>query len=88
MNKSDKYNPYDDDTLHSIQQEDIPKSIDDRKGFNDVINHYDAVNGHQSPKRLEHFPKSLRNIVKIIIVIWVALFFAFQIYSLITSLKS
>ncbi|HIW33156.1 MAG TPA: hypothetical protein IAA29_10260 [Candidatus Paenibacillus intestinavium] len=83
MSKSDKYNPYEDDTLHSIQQEDLPESMDERKGFNDVIKHYDAVNGHQSPKRLDHFPKSLRNMIKIIIIIGVASFIGFQIYSLI-----
>lgn len=83
MKKSDKYNPYEDDTLHSLQQEHRSESIDERKGFNDVIKHYDAINGHQSPKRLEQLPKKVRNILKIIIIIWVASFIGFEIYSLI-----
>ena len=82
MKKIDKYNPYEDDTLHSTQPENLSISIDERKGFNDVINHYDAVNGHQSPKRIDQVPKRFRNILKIIIIIWVASFIGFQIYSL------
>ncbi|MCR8656676.1 hypothetical protein [Paenibacillus endoradicis] len=88
MKKNDKYNPYDDDTLHSIQQEEIRESIDARKGFNDVIKHYDAINGHQTPKRLEQLPNRIRKYVKIIIIIWVVSFLGFQIYSLINSISS
>jgi len=86
LKKSDKYNPYDDETLHYSQQNEIPEAIDQRQGFNDVIRHFDAINGHQTPKRLEHLPNRLRNIVKLIIILWVASIIIFQIYNLIKSL--
>ncbi len=83
MNKKEEYNPYNDDTLHSTQHENLLQTIDERKGFNDVIKHYDLINGHQSPKRLEHFPRKLRSVLKIIIIVGIATFIVFQIYSLI-----
>ncbi|RCW40299.1 hypothetical protein [Paenibacillus prosopidis] len=40
-----KYNPFDDKTIHTTQSDNNTVYYSDRQGFNDVIKHYDAVNG-------------------------------------------
>ena len=58
-----KYNPFDDKSIHTTQPD---NNFDDseRQGFNDVLKHYDAVNGFQNPKQLNQFPRSLRQIIR------------------------
>ena len=68
----DKYNPFKDETIHTTQ----PESIDElhtREGFNDVIKHYDSVNGFQAPKQLKQIPKSIRLITKWLIILFVVI---------------
>ncbi|RKP57991.1 hypothetical protein D7Z26_00300 [Cohnella endophytica] len=63
-----KYNPYKDETIHTTQASDNHERFE-RQGFNDVLKHYDAVNGFQSPKQLNHFPSYLKQIIRWIIII-------------------
>jgi hypothetical protein len=62
--ENEKYNPFNDSSLHSIHKEDmIP--IDAREGFNDALKHYDGVNGFQSTKSLSELPNSYRKIIRL-----------------------
>jgi hypothetical protein len=62
-NENEKYNPFNDSSLHSTHKEDmIP--IDAREGFNDALKHYDGVNGFQSTKSLSELPYSYRRILR------------------------
>ncbi|OMF37559.1 hypothetical protein BK133_05780 [Paenibacillus sp. FSL H8-0548] len=80
-----KYNPFDDKTIHTTQSDNNTADYSDRQGFNDVLKHYDAVNGFQSPKLLNQIPRSLRQIIRWAIIINISVFFGFNIYD---SLKS
>jgi hypothetical protein len=75
-----KYNPFDDGTIHITQSDKNTVDYSDRQGFNDVIKHYDAVNGFQYPKQLNQTPRSLRQIIRWAIIINVSTFFGFLIY--------
>ncbi|MEK3881854.1 hypothetical protein [Paenibacillus sp. PL2-23] len=77
-----KYNPYDDHTLHITQPNDVPMNPSDRQGFNDVIKHYDTVNGFQYPKQLDQTPRPLRQLIKWFIIFNVSAFVGFMIYDL------
>lgn len=79
-----KYNPYDDKTIHTTQP-DSNLDYSERQGFNDVIKHYDAVNGFQNPKQLNHFPRSLRQIIRWAIIINISIFLGFEIYQFLKS---
>jgi hypothetical protein len=79
MNDS-KYNPYEDTGLHYTKPEEA-QPIEDRKGFNEVMDHYDIINGHQVPKKIEHLPKSMRRIIRWAIILWIASFLLFQVWS-------
>jgi hypothetical protein len=79
------FNPYNDKTIHTTQP-DIIKEYTDRQGFNDVIKHYDAVNGFQLPKQLNHFPRSLKHIIRWAIILNVGVYIGFIIYQLIKLL--
>lgn len=79
-----KYNPYNDKTIH-ITQPEIIRELTDRQGFNDVIKHYDAVNGFQFPKHLHHFPESLKSFIRWAILISVLVSIGFIIMKLINS---
>lgn len=77
-----KYNPFDDKSIH-ITQPDNNSDDSERQGFNDVIKHYDAVNGFQSPKQLNQFPRSLKQIIRWAIILYVSTFIGFLIYQII-----
>lgn len=81
--KIDKYNPYEDNKLHYTEPATPIEPIEERKGFNDVMDHYDAINGHQIPKTLDHFPKRLRVVLRWGIIIGILVVVGGQIYSLI-----
>jgi len=80
-----KYNPYEDSSIHTTQP-DNTLDYSERQGFNDVIKHYDAVNGFQNPKQLNHLPRPLRRFIKWAIIINVSVFVGFLIYQLIESM--
>lgn len=87
----EKYNPYKDSTIHFTvpsEQED-PDALQNREAFNDVIRHYDHVNGFQSPKRLDGYPRPLKIILKsiIIFVAMFALAFIGNIFNIINFLR-
>ncbi|MFD0675217.1 hypothetical protein [Cohnella sp. GCM10027633] len=68
-----KYNPYIDQTIHTTQPEEPRDELHTREGFNDVLKHYDAVNGFQAPKQLRQIPKSIRLITKWLIILFVVI---------------
>jgi hypothetical protein len=77
-----KYNPFDDKSIHITQP--VSNSDDtERQGFNDVIKYYDAINGFQSPKQLNQFPRSLKQIIRWAIILYVSTFIGFLIYQII-----
>lgn len=69
----DKNNPYKDETIHTTQLISRDELLE-REGFNDVIKHYDSVNGFQAPKRLDQFPKPIRLIAKLVVILLVLMF--------------
>lgn len=81
-----KYNPYEDEGLHMVQPDHEPAPLNEREGFNEILKHNDIVNGHQIPKRLDHFPRSMRKVVRIIILLMVISFIGFQIWDLIAMI--
>ncbi|MGM0880694.1 MAG: hypothetical protein ACQEXQ_06575 [Bacillota bacterium] len=81
-----KYNPFEDKTIHTTQSDNNTVDYSDRQGFNDVIKHYDAVNGFQNPKQLNQTPRSLRQIIRWSIIINVSTFLGFLIYDLVKTI--
>ncbi len=76
------YNPYEDETIHyTIAEKDI-EMLEDRRGFNEIMNHFDIINGHQTPKKLDHIPKKLRKLIRLVIILWVGSFFLYLILSI------
>ena len=88
MRDREKFNPYEDETIHASQPEQEPANVEDRQGFNDVMKHYDIINGHQMPKRLDQLPAWLRWVVRPIIIINIGGFLLLQIWSLWEVLRS
>lgn len=79
-NENDKkYNPYEDKSIHYTHSNDT-QPVTNREGFNDIIKHYDRVNGFQSPKTMEDIPKSLRTIIRLTIAIGVLLGLGTMLY--------
>lgn len=76
--KDGKYNPYEDAGLHYTKPDEA-QPIEDRKRFNEVMDHYDIINGHQVPKKIEHFSKSIRGIIRWAIILLVTSFLIFQV---------
>lgn len=72
LSRDSKYDPYEDKSIH-ITHTDSADTGDSRNGFNDVINHYDNVNGFQSPKTIEQIPRGVRTFVRWSIIIGVTL---------------
>lgn len=78
----DKYNPYTDETIHTVQ----PASKEqphEREGFNDVMKHYDSVNGFQAPKQLKQVPQPVRLLLKLVILLLLTMF----VWALLVQLK-
>lgn len=82
-----RYNPYEDQHLHENQPVLNLQPLDERSGFNDVLESYDIINGHQIPKRLDHLPRPIRGLVKWLILIGVSAFLLQQIWTVITMVK-
>ena len=84
--ETEKYNPFKDSSLHSLQKEEmIP--IDDRDGFNDALKHFDGVNGFQSPKILSELPNPYRRIIRIYAFLGVAGFAFVIFFTLLNNIK-
>ena len=64
------YNPYEDTSLHATHPAEIQHK-NGREGFNDIIKHFDRVNGFQSPKSMDEVPKGLRATFRAIIIVYV-----------------
>jgi len=79
-----KYNPYEDPTLHTTKPEPY-ESVGEREGFNDIIKHFDTVQGFQNPKRMAHIPSRLQLFARWAIIVYVGGFFIFVIYQLIIN---
>lgn len=84
MSKSSN-SQFDDKKLHTVDK-DQTNLLDDRTPFNDVIKHGDLVQGSQSPKRINQFPKWYQNPRRIYAVITVLVFTLFLIFELIKVL--
>ena len=86
----DKYNPYKDPTIQIVEYSDMDELDQDggREAFNDVIRHYDTVNGFRSPKTIDHFPKPLRGFTRWAIRISVLLLFFSVLSTCVSNLKS
>jgi hypothetical protein len=85
-NEKEKYNPFNDRTIHSTLNEQVILS-EDREGFNDVLKHNDHVNGFQVPKNLSSFPKRYRKIIRIYALLSVILFFLGILYGFIHQIR-
>jgi hypothetical protein len=82
MRKEDeKYNPFNDRSLHTSQKEEMILA-EDREGFNDALKHYDGVNGFQAIKSLTGLPKPHRSILRIYAFIAVGGFFVVILFTL------
>lgn len=79
---SERYNPYEDPSLHENQPVTKPQPIDERCGFNDVMEYYDIVNGHQMPKRMDHLPRIVRGVFKWVVILMVSSFLVFQVLTI------
>lgn len=76
------YNPYFDEALH-LTVPDKPIDVSgSREGFNDVIRHADAVQGHQMPRRISDMPNPLRQGVRLAIWLYIGSGAVALIYSL------
>lgn len=84
-NEETQYNPFNDKEVKLTKQV-SQINTDNREGFNDVIKHYDAINGHMVPKKVEHFPKKYRKALRIVITIWVLSFLVTIFYSFISNI--
>jgi hypothetical protein len=79
--ENEKYNPFNDRSLHTSQKEEMILT-EDREGFNDALKHYDGVNGFQAIKSLTSFPKPYRSIMRVYAFIAVGGFFIVLIFTL------
>lgn len=64
----DHYNPYEDKTLQYTHPEEPEEPIATKQGFNDVINYFDIINGHQVPKEGEAVPKKFKFLFRVIVI--------------------
>jgi hypothetical protein len=72
INVSDHYNPYEDESLRLTKPEKPLEPIERRKGFNDVMDYFDIINGYQVPKKLDSFPKKYRKLFRYAIIAYLA----------------
>jgi hypothetical protein len=86
MKQGDKYNPFEDPKLHYSEPSQPLEDYNNRTAFNDVMKHYDIVNGHQVPKRIEHFPKRMRLFIRLFVLVGVMSFLIAQIWSIVETI--
>jgi hypothetical protein len=85
------YNPFEDKTLHITEKRDQSTVTEDRTPFNDVIKHVDIVQGFQTPKQLDQFPRWYQNprrIYSTISVLIFAVIMGYQIFRIIVTIAS
>jgi len=64
------YNPYEDPALQLTKPKQPEEPIETKQGFNDVMQHFDIVNGVPMPKKTEDLPKRWRKILRWVIIVW------------------
>ncbi|MCY9667022.1 hypothetical protein M5X11_19135 [Paenibacillus alginolyticus] len=84
--KDTSYNPFNDKTLHQTEKLSNEVATEERAPFNEAIKHGDIVQGFQSPKRLEQFPKWYQNPRRIYATISVLVFASFIIYHIVQNI--
>lgn len=81
--KDPSYNPFNDEKLHITVNKNESSSNKERAPFNDIIKHGDLVQGFQSPKQIEQFPKWYQNPRKIYAIISLLGFASLLVYQII-----
>lgn len=64
---NDHKNSYRDSFITMTQNENNP-ILSDREPFNDVERHLDIINGYQRAKILSTYPRKIRTLIRIIII--------------------
>ncbi|WP_127489056.1 hypothetical protein [Paenibacillus ehimensis] len=82
--KSKPYNPYEDAALHATQPT-RTLIMEDRKPFNDAIHHFDVVQGVSTPKRLDHYPKLIKNPFRFYVIVSIGAMAVLLAYSFIQN---
>jgi hypothetical protein len=88
VSKDEKaYNPVKDVTIHQSQQED-QQTVQSREAFNPVLEHYDTVNGFNTPKNLSEISGRYRTLGRLLAAAAAAVFVIFLILTTWNNMRS